>query len=119
MSLKFTSSEPTGIRSQRCPIQVNSVASPAIVDSPNISPANAANALLNFTFPKPTGIRSLPLVKPHETDLKCIPLCYEHFSTKGVAMAFNINLYTLNDVGFEQKTNRWPTLAVYLQIELL
>ena len=55
-----------------------------IVDSPSISPANAANTLLNLTFPESTGIRSLPLVKPHETDLKCIPPCYELFSTKGL-----------------------------------
>ena len=68
---------------QRCPIQVIIVAPSTIVDSPSISPTNAANALLNLTFPKPTGIRSLPLVKPHETDLNCLPPGYELFSTNG------------------------------------
>ena len=53
---------------------------------PSISPTNAANAILNLTFPKPTGSRSLPPVKPHETDFNGLPPCYELFSTKGTIL---------------------------------
>ncbi len=52
-----------------------------IVDSLIISPTNAANAILNRTFPNPVGSRSLPLVKPHETDLNSRPPGYELFSS--------------------------------------
>ena len=58
-----------------------------IVDSPSISPDNAANPRLAITFPKPTKIRSLPLVKPLVPDLNCLPPGYELFSTKGKVSA--------------------------------
>ena len=50
---------------------------PPILDSPSIPPTNAANALLNLTFPQPTGIRSLPPVKPLAPDLNSMSLGYE------------------------------------------
>ncbi len=63
-----------------------------MVDSASISPTNSANPLLNITFPKPTGIRSLPLVKTHETDLKCLPLGYEASASLRQASAISTRL---------------------------